>query len=68
MDQLIDIITLSKLLSVKPMTIYGWIHEGVIPFIKLGRLVRFSEKEVQAWLNKKKREGQSVKTADIDLT
>lgn len=50
------------------MTIYGWIHEGVIPFIKLGRLVRFSEKEVQAWLNKKKREGQSVKTADIDLT
>lgn len=68
MDQLIDITTLSQRLCVKPMTLYGWLHRGTIPFYKIGRLVRFSEKEVQAWLSKKKREGQPAKAVDIDLT
>jgi excisionase family DNA binding protein len=29
------------------MIIYGWIHEGLIPYYKLGRLVRFNEREIQ---------------------
>jgi len=67
MDQLMDITTLSRLLSVKPMTIYGWIHEGIIPHIKLGRLVRFDEKEVRVWLDKKKIPGRAKRQIEISL-
>lgn len=67
MDQLMDITTLSKLLSVKPMTIYSWIHEGIIPHIKLGRLVRFDEKEVRVWLDKKKISGRTKRQIEIPL-
>jgi len=53
--KLIDVQTLSSLLSVKPKTIYDWIHKGYIPHIKLGQLVRFDENEIKEWLERKRR-------------
>jgi hypothetical protein len=47
------------------MTIYGWIHEGMIPYYKLGRLVRFSERERQEWLNKRKKQGRAWSVVEI---
>lgn len=52
MDKLLDINQLSRLLSVKPKTIYHWVHIDYIPYHRLGRLVRFSEREVEEWLRK----------------
>ena len=49
--RLIDARELSQLLSVKVSTIYKWVHEGKIPHYKLGRLVRFSEREVMDWVD-----------------
>ena len=54
MENFIDINQLSTLLSVKPATIYGWIHEERIPYYKINRLVRFNLKEISEWLEKKK--------------
>ena len=51
---LVDIKTLARILSVKQKTIYDWIHKGYIPFVKLGRLVRFDENEIKKWLENKK--------------
>ena len=59
--KLLDITQLSEILSVKPATIYGWVHDGFIPCIKLGRLVRFSDKDIQEWVNKRRRQGRSRK-------
>ncbi|MEW6686073.1 MAG: helix-turn-helix domain-containing protein [Candidatus Edwardsbacteria bacterium] len=67
MDRFLNIQQLSEILSVKPMTIYGWIHDGIIPYLKLGRLVRFSEREIQEWLNKKRREGRVKKVVEMEL-
>lgn len=67
MNQLIDINTLAEKLSVKPMTIYGWIHEGVIPHFKLGRLVRFDEEVIEEWLKVRKVNGRSQRALDINL-
>ena len=53
MDRLLDVNQLSELLQVKPSTIYGWVHEDHIPYYKINRLVRFSEKEVANWLKEK---------------
>ena len=52
--ELIDVQTLSKLLSVKPKTIYDWVHENKIPHYKLGKLVRFNMEEILKWLKEKK--------------
>jgi excisionase family DNA binding protein len=54
--KLIDIKTLSELLSVRPKTIYDWVHKSEIPYYKIGHLVRFEYKEIQEWLNVKKQE------------
>ncbi len=55
MERLLDIKALSQLLSVKEGTIYGWIHQGLIPYYKLNGLVRFRESEINEWLKKKQR-------------
>ncbi len=67
MNSLIDINKLSLKLSVKPMTIYGWVHEGTIPHFKLGRLVRFDEVVIEEWLKKRKVNGRSQRALDINL-
>jgi excisionase family DNA binding protein len=52
--RLIDVQTLSNLLSVKPKTIYDWVYRKYIPFVKIGRLTRFDEHEVKKWLEDKR--------------
>jgi len=55
MERLLNIKELSQLLSVKEGTIYAWVHEDLIPYYKLNRLVRFRESEINEWLKKKQR-------------
>ncbi|MGB3479914.1 MAG: helix-turn-helix domain-containing protein [bacterium] len=60
--KLINIKTLSELLSVRPKTIYDWVHRNEIPYYKIGHLVRFEYKEIQDWLNVKKQEASRTVT------
>lgn len=44
-----DLLTVEEMasfLKVSPKTIYDWVPKSEIPFIKVGRLVRFSSREV----------------------
>lgn len=50
MEKLLTIDELAKVLSVKKSTIYQWVHLGLIPHIKVGRLLRFKEGSIQKWL------------------
>ncbi len=50
MEKLLTIDELAKVLSVKKSTIYQWVHLGLIPHIKVGRLLRFREEDIQKWL------------------
>jgi len=50
MGKILTIDELAKILSVKKSTIYQWVHFRLIPYIKVGRLVRFREKDIQKWL------------------
>ena len=52
--KLINVKVLSDILSVKPKTIYYLVHKKAIPFIRIGKLVRFDKKEIQTWLENKK--------------
>jgi len=51
MEKLLTVDELAQVLLVKKSTIYQWRHLGLIPYIKVGRLVRFREKDIQKWLS-----------------
>jgi len=50
MEKLLTIDELAKVLSVKKSTIYQWVHLELIPHMKVGRLLRFREEDIQKWL------------------
>ncbi len=49
-DQLIDIHELSKRLGISVNTAYSWVNQRKIPYVKVGRLVRFDVLDIEKWL------------------
>jgi len=54
--RLITVEELAKYLNLNPHTIYMWTEQKKIPFIKIGRMVRFDLIEIEEWLTSKKTE------------
>ncbi len=54
MDRFLNVEELAQFLNVKRSTVYDWVHKSSIPHYKLGKLVRFRESEIVAWLKTKK--------------
>lgn len=52
--KLVDVKTVAEMLGVKQKTVYDWVHRRMIPFAKLGRLVRFDEQEIVKWAQERK--------------
>jgi excisionase family DNA binding protein len=44
---------LSDMLGVDITTVYGWTSDRQIPFLKIGRLVRFDLLKIDKWLKEK---------------
>lgn len=41
----------AKLLGIPQNTLYGWVYQRAVPHVRLGpRMVRFSRKNLAAWL------------------
>ncbi len=51
MEKLLTAEELADRLGVKLSTIYKWTHEGRIPRVQNIRLLRFREKDIEAWLS-----------------
>jgi len=52
---------------VKPRTVYQWVHEGYLPVIKLGSLVRFDQAKVTEWIGKREVPGRTKRRLEIDV-
>jgi len=50
----------AEMLQVKLSTVYSWTHQRVIPYFKVGRLVRFTRSGIEKWLQERQREPQEV--------
>jgi|JI10StandDraft_1071094.scaffolds.fasta_scaffold55819_8 excisionase family DNA binding protein len=51
---LLDYDQLSKRLSVKKSTLYSWVSQNKIPYVRFsGRCVRFNIEAITSWLNRK---------------
>jgi excisionase family DNA binding protein len=64
---------LGNVLGVSVHTIYQWTSKRQIPFMKVGKLIRFSEMEIQKWLEANKLETHSrllerLKTSGTNLS
>lgn len=68
MNRLLTVDEVAAWLQVKPRTIYQWVHEGYIPVLKLGALVRFDQASVSAWLKKREIPGRSARRLELDIT
>lgn len=49
--KLLTITDLASLLQVSPQSIRKWIFQRSIPYINVGRLIRFKPSEIDRWLN-----------------
>jgi excisionase family DNA binding protein len=50
METLIDIAELGKQTSIKVATLRKYVAQRKIPFVKVGRLVRFRPSEIDGWI------------------
>ena len=49
-EPLLDVSVLSRLLNIKPCTLYAWAAQGRIPSIKMHGLVRFRRGDIERWV------------------
>jgi excisionase family DNA binding protein len=54
MENLIDIAELKRRTAVKQATLRKYVAQRKIPFVKIGRLVRFELPEIEAWISERK--------------
>ena len=67
MDRLLTVDDLAAWLQVKPRTVYQWVHEGYLPVIKLGSLVRFDQARVAEWIGKREVPGRTKRRLELDV-
>lgn len=63
---------LSEFHKVKPPTIYSWVHNRTIPFIKLNGVLRFDMDAITGWVEDSKSKPQKAdiplkKTTNLDI-
>ncbi len=52
MEKLLKIKDVAEILGMRPNSIYRLIYQKKIPFVRLGRAVRFKESQLAAWIYK----------------
>jgi excisionase family DNA binding protein len=60
METFLTVSDLSKALKVTPVWIYKLVREKRIPFIHVERCVRFSQSEVEGWLEERRNKEWSL--------
>jgi excisionase family DNA binding protein len=50
MEELLDPEAAAKVLGIKTITVYKWVSERKLPFVKVGAALRFRPSALDAWL------------------
>jgi excisionase family DNA binding protein len=66
-ERLLTVGEVADWLQLKPRTIYQWVHEGYIPVIKLGALVRFDQASIMAWIKKREAPGRTGRRLEFEF-
>jgi len=60
MDVLFNIKEAASKLKVSPLTLRGWIYEGKLAPVKLGRRLLLTERELERFIEEGKRQGKKT--------
>jgi len=52
MEKLLTIQQVAEVTGVSVHTLYQWVNMRRIPFVRLGRALRFKEKDIEKWVGK----------------
>jgi len=52
MNNLLSINQTAEILNLKVPTLYRWVHEKKIPFVKMGNKLRFKQEEITEFIEK----------------
>ena len=50
-NRLLGTTEISEYLGIKMNTIYAWVNQRRIPYIKVGRLVKFDIRKIEEWVS-----------------
>jgi len=64
-QQLMKAPQVAELVNVAESAMSKWVHFGFIPHVKLGRAVRFREKDVEAWIEERTEKGRATLAPEI---
>jgi excisionase family DNA binding protein len=64
-DELMKTDGVARWLNVSESTVRKWVHYGFIPYIKLGGAVRFSRKDIEAWIQERTETGRATLAPEI---
>jgi excisionase family DNA binding protein len=69
-DKFLTVLDVASLLSVRPSTVYQWVSSGQIPHYRLGRIMRFKRKDLEAWVEgfRKERADEERKAREVVRT
>ncbi len=45
---------LCNYLEIEINTVYSWVYQKKIPYLKIGRLVKFDKQEIDRWIDSKR--------------
>jgi excisionase family DNA binding protein len=65
-DVIFNINELSSFVGLSKPTIYGHVHRKTIPFIKKGKMLRFSKNDILNWLQDGKSQSASTLEAKVN--
>ena len=63
--KLLNVQEVAELLGVRKSTIYQWTSQEYIPHIKVGKMVRFKDTDIEKWLNSLKTVGRNSRKLDM---
>ncbi len=66
-EDLLTIDQVAAFLKVRKSTLYSWTHQGWIPHVKVGRLVRFRREAIEAWLKSREVNGRPTRLPALGL-
>jgi excisionase family DNA binding protein len=58
---------IAEITGLAPTTIYKFVHEGRIPYLRLGEAIRFRPSDVQAWLEAQARPGRLQRVPSVSV-
>lgn len=62
---MLNLAEIAEKLGMSVSTIRKWVHYGFIPHVKLGRALRFREKDIEPWIEERAEKGRATLAPEI---